>query len=193
MEQIRRVLVPLDGSPLANAALPMAVALARPLGASVLLVRAVLSPRDVAAAQRALDAVAREVRGNEVEASTRVLVGAAAEMLPAQVEHLDLMVLGLGSRPDFGVVTCRLLEGTAPIVLRRAGGRRVRRIERVCAEGAGPAARFGADLARDLGVPCVTLEPADPQASSACDLLVVGRERANLALDLATDVAVLVV
>ena len=43
MLAIRHLVVPLDGSAQANAALPIAVALAAPLGMGVLLVRATLA------------------------------------------------------------------------------------------------------------------------------------------------------
>ena len=88
MLAIRHLVVPLDGSAQANAALPITVALAAPLGMGVLLVRVVSAPRDVPAAQRALEAVAREVRGNEVATTTRVLVGDSADQVPAVLAEL---------------------------------------------------------------------------------------------------------
>jgi nucleotide-binding universal stress UspA family protein len=149
---IQRVLVPLDGSELAEQALQPAAWVASRSGAEVDLVRcmtltavaydpatAVYSADLVTAMQDAvnayLDAAAAKLPG--VSAHKQVLIGGAGQVL---LEYLDqrpaqLVIMtshgrtGL-KRATLGSVADRMLHGAAPVlVLRRAEGQRSRLME----------------------------------------------------------------
>jgi nucleotide-binding universal stress UspA family protein len=128
---IKTVLVPLDGSALAERALPYATALARRTGARVVLVRAVLAhtlpgadPTDaqIALRKRAeadLSATSEQLRLAGVEAEPHVYYdeAAAAILDAARVRHADLIVMASHSHSDLG----RWIHGSvADDVLRHA-------------------------------------------------------------------------
>ena len=104
-----RILVPLDGSPLAEQALPYAEDLATKLGATLYLVRAIPKPdrpaaplnveaveeREEAKAERYLDRVATRLRGSNLSVETREVYGEdATEVIlwVAKEEQCDLIV-----------------------------------------------------------------------------------------------------
>jgi nucleotide-binding universal stress UspA family protein len=145
---IRRILVPLDGSALAESVLPHAVAFARLAGAGLTLAQVVEpfeglvelagvwefgdgSAERRAAAERAaadyLTGVARRLDADGVPAQLRVLVGPPAETIIRTAGEFDLITLATHGRGGpgrwvYGSVTDRvLLRAPAPILLIRAG------------------------------------------------------------------------
>ena len=147
---IKRIMVPLDGSALAQQALPLATELTRSTHAELLLVRAVVptiddcasfSPRhgqlmeygEVLAALRHqaasdLDTLADQLRSHEVTITTHVVNGHAAEVLvdAAAQRGVDLIVMathGYGGlrRWALGSVADKVLHAaTTPLILVRA-------------------------------------------------------------------------
>lgn len=124
----RPVVVPLDGSPLAEHALPYAIALARSLGTRLILVHARQSAALPEPGAPDLDAVARRVRDDGVEADIHVCQMARAEeagraILQAATElGASLIVMathgrgGLG-RMVYGSVADQVLrETTLPVL-----------------------------------------------------------------------------
>lgn len=132
----QRILVPLDGSPLAEAALAPATALAERFGAGLLLVRTILvhvfpgadpGPAQLAAlreAQKYLDSIANRVRKTGIAVRTAIPYDAPAIGIADQAEfrHVDLIVMSTHGRkwPDTLLhpsVTMGVLEHTnAPIL-----------------------------------------------------------------------------
>jgi nucleotide-binding universal stress UspA family protein len=143
---ITRLVVPLDGSPLAEAALPVAAAISRRLGTSLLLVRVVdpagLMPPSVGIdeaipfeiydeaekemeqdARNYLDAMAQKLRDENVRVATSVLTGPPAIAIE-RVTHLgDVLVLTSHERTGvmrwvLGSVAEKLTrEDESPVIL----------------------------------------------------------------------------
>jgi nucleotide-binding universal stress UspA family protein len=130
--KVSKILVPLDGSLLAETALRPAVDLASSLGASVLLLRAAEAPglpgsdpteaqvKVVREAEEYLDSVRRRFRGAVTAGiTTSVWYGTPAEAIAeaARVNRVDMIVMtthgrsGLG-RMLLGSVTESILRGT---------------------------------------------------------------------------------
>ncbi|HEU4455125.1 MAG TPA: universal stress protein [Longimicrobium sp.] len=119
---VERILVPLDGSALAEQALPHALAVARAFGSEVLLLRVLGSPTGPvngvdwrlrrAEASLYLDNVAARLGGAGVEISRHVATGNAPEQILAAVRKrkADLLVL---CRHGEGGLTEFHLSGTA--------------------------------------------------------------------------------
>lgn len=140
----RKLMVPLDGSPFSEEALPLAVEVAHRTGAELRLVH-VLVPvfgktvvELAARAKERLDALARRVREESgVEASVEELEGDAVEKLAGYVERegIDLVVMathGWGGlqRAWLGSVTDALIrEIEVPILAFCPRGREVIRID----------------------------------------------------------------
>jgi nucleotide-binding universal stress UspA family protein len=140
---IRRILVPLDGSPLSEAALAPAVELAEALGAVLVLAQVLrwasqafiygVPDADVAQIDRELTKAAEEylVRTKDSLATkqtveTMVLHGPPADALTSviEAESIDLVVMtsharGVLQRALLGSVADRLLQGAAPVLLVR--------------------------------------------------------------------------
>lgn len=141
-----QILVPLDGSPLAEQALDTAAHLAHELAAEILLVRSVspivharyrgtrltLSCADFAEiedAWRYLSNVADDLRPNGLGVTIRVLIGSSAAAIAdaARTERMDLIVMtthGRGglSRFVLGSVADGVLQRTGvPVLLSRSG------------------------------------------------------------------------
>jgi nucleotide-binding universal stress UspA family protein len=137
---IRRILLPLDGSPFAEAALPVAEELAASFDAELVLAR-VLDPfgyygipdLDVAQLDRALSAAAEEylqkvrerIRGKR-PVEVYLQSGTAAEALIDLVDgqNIDLVVMTSHTRAGFaramlGSVADRMLQCNAPVLLVR--------------------------------------------------------------------------
>lgn len=141
-----KLLVPLDGSELAEAALPHAEQVAHHFSAEIILLRVVVSPYAVVApdlvlatpglnmaelaahAQRYLDQVADRLRDRGLNVRTVVTEGPVAEVIIEHAEALgtDLIVMsthGRGgiSRWVYGSVAERVLQGApCPVLLIRA-------------------------------------------------------------------------
>jgi nucleotide-binding universal stress UspA family protein len=138
---IRHILVPLDGSELAESVLAPAVELARATGARMTLVRVVplvtvLGPRvlplvqhelepELARAKTYLDDVAAELRDEGLDVATRAAFGQAPPLTIAQMaDASDADVIALAThgygglkRTLFGSVANRLLRATSRPVL----------------------------------------------------------------------------
>lgn len=188
----------LDGSPQANAALPLLTGLAQTLDLPVLLLHAAQEPRRVRPAEKRLAGIAHELRRNGVDVAWRVAVGRPEEQLPPLLLARDLVLLGFGARPQPGRLTTLLLrEAPQPIVLRRAGGRRVMHPRSVSSFGSERAAAAAEALAALLGVPASVLAPADladaERRLAPVDLLVVDRQAVEGLPSAAFDVPVLAV
>ncbi len=137
---IRRILVPLDGSPLAESALRLALELAEALDAGLILSQVVRWPAqpftlgvDVAEIMRQLTEAAQhyllqtqEGLRTERPVETKVLQGPPADALIdlAEAEGIDLVVMASHSRGGLalvvlGSVADRMLQGSAPVLLVR--------------------------------------------------------------------------
>ena len=139
--KIKKILVPLDGSPRAEEALPVAVDLARDHGATLLLVRAVdmtwllgegvvTVPMMLDEATDYLHAVAGELRDKGIATDTALWRGPAAASIvdAAAAWDADLIIMtthgrgGVG-RLVMGSVADSILRGTTtPILLLRSTG-----------------------------------------------------------------------
>ena len=127
----KRIMVPLDGSELAQSALSHAVELCRGLSATLLLVY-VRDPRagSVEAARRYLDFVRNQQAASGVEVEILVREGpvAAALIDVADKEHVDLIAMATHGRSGlqrvvYGSVAEQLLRSsTKPILLVRVPG-----------------------------------------------------------------------
>jgi nucleotide-binding universal stress UspA family protein len=135
------ILVPLDGSPESNAALPLARTLARATSASVTLLR-VLAQDDregTATAWRTLRRIAEELADSGIGVSSAVRHGhAAQEILVEAAAHPGALVVmrtharaGL-ERVILGSVADQVLERCpVPVVLMRPGERRITGIHKL--------------------------------------------------------------
>jgi nucleotide-binding universal stress UspA family protein len=147
-DAIRRILVPLDGSELAERVLPQAQALVTEKGAELLLVRAVepLTDWEVAeiyanwesiddvyshrqtAAERYLEQVQEQLRAASVPSTIVVNEGHPAKMIldTAEAENVDLIVMSTHGRSGlarwvYGSIADKVLHGTTrPLLLIRA-------------------------------------------------------------------------
>jgi nucleotide-binding universal stress UspA family protein len=141
----RRLLVPLDGSSLAEEALPHALNLARRFGSELVLLRVIISPYAIVApdlvlagtdpnlpelnqqAHQYLDSVATQLSG-AASARTIVCEGPVAEAILEHAAALDVDLIimsthGRGgvSRWVYGSVAERVLQGSAcPVLLIRS-------------------------------------------------------------------------
>jgi nucleotide-binding universal stress UspA family protein len=128
---IRRILVPLDGSPLAERAVPHALAVARAFGARLLMMRVVGNKAAEALegpewrlqhleAERYIEELAARLRAAGTDAEGRTAVGRASEQIVsmARAEGIDLIVLGSHGA---GGLTSFHHSGTAAKVLSSAG------------------------------------------------------------------------
>jgi nucleotide-binding universal stress UspA family protein len=122
---LRSALVPLDGSALAEEALPLVGTLAtRPLE-HVRLLRAVTDESDEGAAGRYLDQTAARLSGSGVQVSTQVKVAPPAKAIADAAAHFDLVILSTHGRGGFarwrhGSVATRAIAhlGTPTLLVR---------------------------------------------------------------------------
>lgn len=141
---ISRILVPLDGSPVAESILPTVEAFARSHQAQITLFQAVepseaattiIAPsasiveRDKMAAEHAhayLISIAQRLKQEGFTAQTRVLIGAPAEAIIMMGHEVDLIAMGTHGRSGigrwvYGSVADKVLHGAAvPILLIRS-------------------------------------------------------------------------
>ena len=123
-----RILVPLDGTPLAEAGLPQTCELAQALGLEIMLVRVAANSaeREVAAAY--LEQVAARLRRENLTVTTRVTEGAAAEQVlqVATVQDVSLIAMtthgrGGPARWVLGSVAESIVRDAAvPVLVARA-------------------------------------------------------------------------
>ena len=137
---VRRILVPLDGSPISEQALDHAVEYARLFDAEVHFLRVVQTPStsdwfvDVASDQRVQEMMIKEARQYLAGVADRtatphdvqmdVMVGSPADVILSYIatSNIDLVVMtshGRGGlvRATFGSVTDRLIGGAAPLIV----------------------------------------------------------------------------
>jgi len=131
---IRHVLVPLDGSPLAECALPWAVAVAQALAARVTLLRVLEKPavsiatshhHDAvdwqmrrAEAQSQLARIDRDLKARTLTSAVELLEGRPAEQIInfARAQHVDLVILS--SHGEGGLTAWTLSSTTLMVVAR---------------------------------------------------------------------------
>jgi nucleotide-binding universal stress UspA family protein len=127
------IVVPLDGSPQTNAALPLARTFARAMGAAITLVRVKLETESYDDVAVWLRRIAKDLAGPTFKVQAVVSEGEPAEeildVLRTQSDGLVIMRThgrsGL-ARAVLGSVTERVLKASpVPVVLLRPGGRRV--------------------------------------------------------------------
>jgi nucleotide-binding universal stress UspA family protein len=101
LSALLHALVPLDGSALAETALPMVEALAiRPV-AEVQLLRAVNMESDRAIASLYLDGIANRLRAYGVKVKSTIVVAPAVEAIARAAERADLVVISTHGRGGF--------------------------------------------------------------------------------------------
>lgn len=134
---IRNIMVPLDGSTLAEAALPQGIELARSLEARLHLVRVATYPLFAddagwawdavkSAAKAYLETAAQKVEAVEVVTALETGTPAAQLLEYAQKHHIDLIAMTSHGRGGFlrsalGSVTNALLGGRTPVLAIKAG------------------------------------------------------------------------
>lgn len=162
---VRRILVPLDGSPLAEEALPVATWIARTTGAELDLVRVVspvlptagiydgmgYSPDLLTSIQDAARSYLADVAGglkDKVAVRTELLLGAPPHQLLAHMKDTPAELVVLAShgrsgviRTALGSVADRMLHGPAPVLVLRPEQAKSRLVEAAvsAAEAASPA------------------------------------------------------
>jgi nucleotide-binding universal stress UspA family protein len=149
---VRRIVVPLDGSPLAKQALPLGAELARRAGAELVLLRATMPTIDLMAgmppagrlaapyedltepmrqsARRELEGIAGQLRGEDVRVEVAAPIGDPAELIvdEAAAHQADLIVMATHGysglrRWALGSVADKVLHATTtPLILVRAKG-----------------------------------------------------------------------
>ncbi len=175
-----RILVPLDGTPESNAALPAARTMALATGASVFLLQVLESdesktPASADAAADKLRRVAAELAGSNVRVDSEVRPGRAADEILRQVDEqgADLVVMRTRGRAGIqravlGSVAERLLSRTdVPIVMLRPGGRRMDKIANLLvpvdgSPGGALALSSGVGLAKATGAQIRLIEVVVP-------------------------------
>jgi nucleotide-binding universal stress UspA family protein len=129
------ILVPLDGSPESNAALPLALTLARATGASIVLLR-VMSHADPEATELAttnLRKIAHELTGSGISVTSAVRQGRVAEEILAEIQEQSAALVVMRTHARAGVeraflgsVADQVLARCAvPVVLMRPGEHRI--------------------------------------------------------------------
>ena len=177
------VLVPLDGSPAAEMALPTARALAAALGAQVNLLRVVRRPvalldghaAEIREAATYLDGLARELSASNLRVRTHVRSGDVAEAILAEIDERRVDLVLMATRGRSGVVRAVLgsiasevlSRSPVPVVLLRADSRGLSGIKRLVVPldgSAGAALALGAaiDLAHATGARLSLLQVVSP-------------------------------
>jgi nucleotide-binding universal stress UspA family protein len=144
----KKVLVPLDGTPQSNVALPFARMLARACESELVLVR-VVDPAILSADERQerrvqvlrqLERVADELHTAGIQTDVRVSTGdpVTETVRVADVEHADAVVVATHSSllerlVDTSTVRRLIARSRLPVFVMRPGGRRVTRIRTILA------------------------------------------------------------
>ncbi len=179
-----RILVPLDGSPESNAALPLAVATAHATHATIVLLRVLRSeewtPESEISAREKLRRVGLELTGGGNSVEWQVSVGDPASEILQQVyqSRADLVIMrthgraGLQRAVEGSVAEQVLAESPVPIMMLKVGGHRVSRIGTLLVpiDGSpGGAAALGtaAKFARTTGATIHVLQAVVPLAPFA--------------------------
>ena len=124
---LHTILVPLDGSPVGEAALPYAEALARKCGASLRLVRAA-RPAERQPAEAYLQALRARGASDSLNAEVEVPTGSPPEAIRAEIAaaRADLVVMATHNRTgprrwaEGSVAESVVSQGNAPVLLVRA-------------------------------------------------------------------------
>ncbi len=164
-----RILVPLDGSPQSNIALPLARTMAQATGASIVLLRVLIEStpaedqtlaRD---ADEALAGVARELAASGVSVDSTVRLGEPAKEIleQARAQHADLIIMRIHGRVGveravLGSVSAHvLIHSHVPVMTLRPGGRRVSQLSSLLVPVDG-SPRSSVALAAAVGLATVT-------------------------------------
>src|ERR1700730_18444386 len=101
---LRSILIPLDGSQLAERALEYATAISVPTAARLILMRAVAETEARHSAERYLNEMADELRGRGFACETASAVGSAADWIVAEVDarEVDLIAMSTHGRTGPG-------------------------------------------------------------------------------------------
>jgi nucleotide-binding universal stress UspA family protein len=173
------VLVPLDGSPESNAALPLARVLAGATHASIVLLRVVAhdDPETLLAATEGLRKLASECEGPDVEVVMSLRSGHAAEEILSEIKvrHASMAVMRTHGRSGIerailGSVAEKVLaHSPVPVVLMRPGEREPTRIHRLLvpvdgSPGGGLALDAAASLASATGASVELIQVVVPIA-----------------------------
>jgi nucleotide-binding universal stress UspA family protein len=136
----RSLLVPLDGTPRAAAALPLARRVARATDARLHLLQVTsTSPRETAAARSYLEPIADELRGDGLQVDVSVEHGEPAEEIVtfARASGIDLIVMATHAVAKRSILAltsvarCVLTASPAPVLLLRPGARRTQRLKTI--------------------------------------------------------------
>ena len=177
----QKLLVPLDGTPYAAAALPLARGLAHEIGAEIVLVRVVPTGRareaEVAAAAEYLDRIAAELRADELTVQTAVSRGDAKLALVGDVGlyGADLVTMATHGRTGAARVVLRsvaehlLTRTPVPMLVLTPGSRRVTHLRTLLVPvdgtpGSAAALTTAQALASTMGSRIVLVEVVTPAA-----------------------------
>ena len=179
----RRILVPLDGTPQSNAALPAARTIAHAISASVFLLQVLDSPESGPAIDETahkLARVARELAASGLQVESAVRFGQAGDEIVQQVREwsADLVIMrtrgwsGIQRAVMGSVAEDLLSRSDVPIMLLRPGGRRMDRIANLLAPvdgspGGALALASGVGLAKATGAQIRLIEIVVPMMSQA--------------------------
>lgn len=176
-EMFTRILVPLDGTPEAAAALPLARAMACATDADVMLVRVVEADDDATRAEACayLESQAGSLRGDAARVQTTVLAGEPEIGIieSAEAHRADLIVMGTHGRAGLaravlGSVTAGVLEHTRlPVLVVRSRARAAEAIRTLLvpldgSPGGALALASARDLAKSTGARIVLLQVVEP-------------------------------
>ena len=133
--ELSSVLVPLDGSPFAEAVLPYAENLAERLGLEVVLVQALRSDEQEAArdASQYLENIAERLGGIGIKARWEVITGDAAQEIAKMAQNAPDTMIALASHSRSGI--SRWVTGSVAEELLRESGNPVLIISSKLAEG----------------------------------------------------------
>jgi nucleotide-binding universal stress UspA family protein len=177
----KKILVPLDGTPVSAVTLPLARALARTFGAELTLLRAVPGTSNDASAgkrqqaRRYLGRIAEEFTEEPFRATSALRHGTAAQAILRAVaeDHHDLVLMATHGRQGIpravlGSVSAEVLaHSPVPVLLVKPGGKRVTKVRTLLVPVDGtPGGALALDaaitMARATGARIVLLEVAVP-------------------------------
>jgi nucleotide-binding universal stress UspA family protein len=179
-DESQKVLVPLDGSPLSNAALPLVRTLAKATNASVTLLRVMPrgDPLATLQAEEHLQRIAEELAGSGLAVASVVREGRPADEILAQARTLPAGMVVMRTRGRAGLerallgsVTEQVLKHSdVPLVLMRPGERRVTAIRQLVvpvdgSPGGALALDTAVKLARATGAAITLVQVAVPVAT----------------------------